>query len=166
MPLVSLSFLSSQQTKATDDTNKTLQRYLDYLFTFPNSTIMYTASDIVLWVHSNGAYLVEPNAKSRAGGYFFLSNFIKDLSKAAPKLNGSIHNLCIILKNIVSSTAECEIAAAFENGQDATVIHYTLIEIGSLQPPTPIQVDNTTVKKFIEGTIRERHTKSIDIKYI
>ena len=120
---------------------------------------------MVLWVYSNGAYLIELNAKSRAGGYFFLSNFIKDSSKAASKLNDPIYNLCIILKNIVSSAAGCEIAAAFENGQDATVICYTLIEIESPQPPTPIQVDNTIAQRFIDSTLKERHTKSIDMKY-
>jgi len=101
---------------------------------------------MVLWVHSDGAYLVEPGARSRVGGHFFLSDFIEDLSKAEPKLNGPILNLCKILKNIVSSAAKCEIAVAFENGQDATVIQRTLIEMGHPQPPTPIQVDNTTAK--------------------
>ena len=71
---------------------------------------------MVLWVHSNSAYLVEPNTKSRVSGDFFLSDFICDLSKAEPKLNGPIYHLYKILKNIVSSTAKCEIAAAFENG--------------------------------------------------
>ena len=126
---------------------------------------MYTASDMELWVHSDGAYHVEPNTKSRAGGYFFLSDFIKDLSKAAPKLNGPIHNLCIILKNIVSSATECEIAAAFENGQDTTIIRHTLIEMGYPQPPTPIQVDKTIAQRFIDGTLKEYRTKSIDMKY-
>ena len=37
--------------------------------------------------------------------------------------------------------------------------------MGHTQPPTPMQVDNTTAKKFIDGIIKERHTKSIDIKY-
>ena len=84
---------------------------------------------MILWVYSDGAYLVEPNAKSRAGRYFFLSDFIKDISKAIPKLNGPIYVLCKILKNIISLAAECEIGATFENGQDATVIRRTLIEM-------------------------------------
>lgn len=168
MGLVALSSLTHQQSKATEATSKALQRCLDYLFTFPNGTITYTASDMVLWVHSDGAYLVEPNAKSRVGGHFFLSDYISDLStisKIVPRLNGPIHTLCRILKNIVSSAAECEIAAAFENGRDATVIRRTLIEMGHSQPPTPIQVDNTTAQRFIDGTIKEKRTKSIDMKY-
>ena len=98
---------------------------------------------------------MEPNAKSRAGGYFFLSDFIKDISKAIPKLNGPIHVLCKILKNIVSLAAECEIDAAFENGQDTTITCCTLIKMGHLQPPTPIQVNNTTAQRFIDDTLKE-----------
>ena len=123
---------------------------------------------MVLWVHSDGAYLVEPNAKSRVGGHFFLSDFISDASKLSqivPRLNGPIHILCRILKSIVSSAAECEIAAAFENGLDAVVIRRALIEMGHPQPPTPIQVDNTIAQRFIDGTIKEKRTKSIDMKY-
>ena len=165
LPLVALSTVQGQQVNATDDTNKAVKRLLEYLLTFPNGTITYTASDMILWVHSDGAYLVEPGAKSRVGGHFFLSDFIKDIQTAAPKLNGPIHNLCKILRNIVSSAAECEIAAAFENGQEATVIRRTLEEMGHPQPPTPIQVDNTTAKRFIDGTLKENRTKSIDMKY-
>ena len=168
MPLVALSSLTSQQTKATDTTKRALQRCLDYLFAFPNGTITYTASGMVLWVHSDGAYLVGPNAKSRVGGHFFLSDYIHDLStlaKASLRLNGPVHTLCKILRNIVSSAAECEITGAFENGQDATVIRQTLIKMGHPQPLTLIQVDNTTAQRFIDGTIKEKRTKSIDMKY-
>ena len=37
--------------------------------------------------------------------------------------------------------------------------------MGHPQPPTPIQVDNTTAQRFIDGTIKEKRTKSIDMKY-
>ena len=77
---------------------------------------------MLLQVHSDRAYLVEPNAKSRAGGYFFFSDFIKDVETAPSKLNGLIYTLCKILKNVVSSAAKCKIATAFKNGQNATVI--------------------------------------------
>jgi hypothetical protein len=85
---------------------------------------------MILWVYSDSAHLVEPNTKSRIGGHFFCSNFIKDIKIAIPKLISPIHTLCKILKNVVSSTAECEIATDFKNSQDVTVIHRTLIEIG------------------------------------
>ena len=69
---------------------------------------------------------------------------LSKLSQIVLHLNGPMQTLCRILHNIVSSAAEYEIAAAFENSQDATVIRRTLIEMGYPQPPMPIQVDNAT----------------------
>ena len=70
-----------------------------------------------------------------------------------------------MLKNVVSSAAECEIVAAFENGQDATVTRRALQEMGHQQPPTTIQLDNTTATSFTNGTLKQKRTKRIDMKY-
>ena len=37
--------------------------------------------------------------------------------------------------------------------------------MGHPQPPTPMQVDNTTAQRFIEGTMKEKRTNSVDMKY-
>ena len=73
---------------------------------------------MVLWAHRHVEYLVEKNTNIRAGVHYFISNFVKGLELGAPTLNGPVHTLCKILKNVAASAAECEIAAAFENRQD------------------------------------------------
>lgn len=65
---------------------------------------------MVLSTHSNGECLSEEGAKSREGGHYFLSDLIKDFDKSQPNLNGSIHDLRKILKNIVASVSESEMA--------------------------------------------------------
>ena len=47
---------------------------MDYLYSHPNATIRYKASDMQLHIQSDAAYLVAPKAKSRVGGYFYLSD--------------------------------------------------------------------------------------------
>ena len=79
---------------------------MDYLDTFPNRKIICVKSDMELWVHRDGAYLIEPKARRRAGGFFFLSGVLNDAEKRIPKLNGPTHVLCEILKNVFSSAAE------------------------------------------------------------
>ena len=37
--------------------------------------------------------------------------------------------------------------------------------MGHPQPPMPMQVDKTTVQRFIDSTLKEKRTKSIDVKY-
>ena len=51
--LVALSDLETQQTKETHLTIKKLNQLLDYCCGFPNSTISYTKSDMILKLHSD-----------------------------------------------------------------------------------------------------------------
>ena len=69
--LVSLNSIGTQQSAApTLDTKAKTQHLLDYLSTHHTHTLRYNASDMILHIDSDAAYLVEPKAKSRAGGYF------------------------------------------------------------------------------------------------
>ena len=61
-----------------------------------------------LAVHSDSGYLSEPKAGSRAGGLFFLSN-----SADIPPNNGDILNISHIIKYVMSSATEAELAALY-----------------------------------------------------
>jgi hypothetical protein len=95
--LVALGTLASAQTKATLNTEKAITQFLDYAATNPNATITYFPSDMILIIHSDASYLSEPEARSRAGGIFYMSNQItKD--NPNPPLNGAIHITSKIMK--------------------------------------------------------------------
>eukprot|EP00957_Ditylum_brightwellii_P104070 7928480-Ditylum_brightwellii.AAC.1 len=47
---------------------------LDYCHTHPNATLQFLASNMILTLHSDALYLSEKKARSRAAGYFYLSN--------------------------------------------------------------------------------------------
>jgi len=113
MVLMALSTLASEQTKATENTNKNIEQLLDYLATHPDATIRYKASDMILNIHSDASYLSEPKAQSRAVGYFFLGWLPKEGSPI--KINGAILTLCTFLKFVASSAAEAELGALFLN---------------------------------------------------
>jgi hypothetical protein len=65
-----------------------------------------------LQIHSNASYLSEIWARSRAGGYFFLSDRLKKLPPAPtntpPPLNGAIHVHSSIMRSVLSSGTEAE----------------------------------------------------------
>ena len=82
----------------------------------------------------DASYLSESEARSRASGYFSLSNH-PDKPGNAP-INGPIHIVSTILRNVMASAAEAEVGAAFLNAQQACAIHTTLIEMGYQQPAT------------------------------
>lgn len=65
----------------------------------------------------------------------------------------------------MSSAAEAEIGALFLNSRQAIPARTTLIEMGHQQPPTPIQVDNTTALGFVGKNITPKATKSTDMNF-
>jgi len=75
----------------------------------------------------------------------------------------AIYVLCKILKIVMSSSAEPEIGASFENGTAALPIRNTLEEMKHLKPP--IQVDNTTAVFFAKGILKQKWTKAIDMRF-
>ena len=65
----------------------------------------------------------------------------------------------------MSSAAEAEIGAAFINAKAALPIRTTLEELGHPQPPTTMQVDNTTAGVFANITITQKRSKVIDMRF-
>ena len=64
---------------------------LDYLATQEEAVLTYSASNMVLAVHSDAGYLNEANARSRAGG---ISSYqIIQLTPQTMELSSTLHKL-------------------------------------------------------------------------
>ena len=86
--LPALNGIASDQANPTKKTKERTQQLMDYLYTYPDAYIRYYASDMVLHVDSDAAYLVAPKSRSRAAGFYYLSNHPSHQQQ--PKLNGAI----------------------------------------------------------------------------
>ena len=60
--IISLSDLGSTQAAATELTKTDISQLLDYLSTYPDDSILYRSSDMILSAHSDAAYLNVPRA--------------------------------------------------------------------------------------------------------
>lgn len=60
--LIALNELSAHQSNPTEDTLKKCHHLLNYSATHPLATVRYHASDMVLMVDTDAAYLVLPKA--------------------------------------------------------------------------------------------------------
>ena len=165
--LVALGTLASAQTKGTEATMEALTQLLDYAASHPNAVIRYKASDMILYIHSDASYLSESEARSRAGGFFFLSNKSDPSNKETPPpmLNGAIHIVSTIMNNVMSSATEAEVGALFHNAQDACSLRTALEFLGHPQPPTPIQTDNATAYGIVNDTVKQKRSKAIDMRF-
>ena len=129
---------------------------LDYAATYPNPKLRFYASDMILHVDSDAAYLVLPNAKSRYAGYFYLSDMPPAHGDPNPKLNAPIHINCRIFRNTLSSSSECETGGVFFNCQEAIPIRISLEALNHPQPATPVKTDNSVAFSFSHANIRQR----------
>ena len=69
--------------------------------------------------------------------------------------NGAIHVIAKIIKNVVSSAAEAEIAGVFFNAKEAVPIKLALEEMGHTQNATEIVTDNSTAFQIINNTCKQ-----------
>jgi hypothetical protein len=108
---------------------------LDYVTAYPfDGIIIYQASDIVLCAHSDAGFLNKTNSRSRAGAHIFLSD-----NKPFPLFNGAVLSITQIIKFIMASAAESELAALFVTAREMIPHRQTLISMSWPQPKSPIQ---------------------------
>ena len=156
--LHALNDIATQTVNGTQSTMDAVKYFLNYCACNPDTSIMYRASDMVLRVDSDGAYLVAPKARSRAGGYHFLSN------ADGTTFNAPIYVLAKVLKHVTASAAETEIGAIYLNAREATIFRQTLADMGHPQQATPIKTDNTTARGIIDETMKAKYLKGADMR--
>jgi hypothetical protein len=151
-----LSIISSQQAKATMNTAKAIHQLLGYVATYPADRVTYRASSMVLAVHSDASYLTEPNSCSQAGTHIFLSE-----DDPIPRQNGPVLMLSQIIKYVMASAAEAELAALYHTACEMVPLWNALKEMGWTKPNSPIQTDNSTAIGFVHDTIIQQQIKMI-----
>ena len=116
---------------------------------------------MILKIHSDASYLSEAKARSRAGGHFYMGD---KASNQPERGNGPLLNKSTIMRNVMSSAAEAECGALYDNTKEGVPLRNTLAEMGHPQPPTPLQVDNSTTHGFANKQIKQQKSKSMDMR--
>ena len=68
-----------------------MTKILNYSASHPDAVTEYRRSIIILRIYLDKSYISEPEAGSRAGGYFFLGPKSNTPIKAMPLKNGPVH---------------------------------------------------------------------------
>jgi hypothetical protein len=160
-----LNEISTQQSAPTEETRKKSKMLLDYLSTYPNAVLRFFASDMILNVEADSAYLVLPKARSRGAAWFIFGNDPRKTDR--PMSNSPVHVSCVTLKNVMSSAAEAETGGLFTAAQRACPIRTAAIELGHPQPTTgtPLYTDNSTAKGILTATMRQKLSKAFDMRF-
>ena len=154
-----LSSIAAKQANGTTSVLDACHQLLDYVATYPCAAIRYHANKMILAAHSDASYLSEPDSKSHVGGHYFLT----EQDSNAPN-NGTILTLAAIIKHVVSSASEAELAALFYNCKNAVPLQQTLEEMGHHQPQTIVTTDNSTAHGLITNTMVPKASKAMDMR--
>jgi hypothetical protein len=111
---------------------------------------------MVLAAHSNASFLTETKSRSRAGAHIFLSE-----DDPIPRNNGPVLTLSQVIKFVMASAAEAELAALYNTAREMIPLRNALEEMGWKQPRSPNQTDNSTTTGFVQDRIIQRQIKMI-----
>ncbi len=120
----------------------------------------YSASKMILAVHSDAGYCNKKKSQNRVGGHFFLTN-----NAEHPTNNGAILRIAMIIQAVMTSAAEAELGALYLNAREAVYLWQILNKMGYPQPRTPIQTDNSTAEGVINSKIQPKRTKVMDMHF-
>ena len=157
--LHALNELACQVTKGTTSTLAAATYLLNYIASNPKPRIRYYASDMILHIDSDASFQVCPQARSRAGGYHYLG------SKDGTLFNAPIEVIAKVIKPVMGSAAEAEVAALHMNAQEAIPLRFCLEELGHAQGATQICTANQTAKGFVRGRIKQKRSRTFDRQY-
>ena len=160
-----LNEISSAQANPTEDTNTKAAMLMDYLHTYPDAVLRFHASDMILTMETDAAYLVLPQARSRAAAWFILGN--DPNTHKQPMTNAPVHVMCNTIKNVMASAAEAETGGIFMATQRACPLRTAIIELGHPQPKTgtPCYTDNATAKGILTASMRQKLSKAFDMRF-
>ena len=158
--LKAVNSVASAQANPTENVKTAAIQILHYGHTYPNASITYYASDMILSIDADASYLGETGARSRAASTF------KFVTKDNPDYeNGLIECISTIIPTIVTSAAEAEYAGLFIAGQTGLQYRYTLSDLNCPQPATRITCDNLTSGKLCHGVWKNKRNKPMDMRY-
>ena len=79
--------------------------------------------------------------------------------------NGAVLNIAHIIKHVMTSVTEAELASLYITTQEAVYLRVILEKMGHKQPPTPLQMDNAMAEAVSNGKVQPKRTKSMDMHF-
>jgi hypothetical protein len=157
--LVALNAIALRQSKATVHTEQLVHTLLDYVAMYLNDGIIYQAINMVLCAHADVSYLNETKSRSRAGAHIYLSE-----DDPIPCLNGVVLTIATIIKFVMASATEAELAVLFIAARKMVPHRQTLINMGWPQPCSPVQTNKSTAIGVTNKTIIAKRANMMDMR--
>ena len=107
----------------------------------------------------DASYLNKTKSHGRAGAHIYLSE-----DDQIPCLNDAVSTVATIIKFVMASAAEAELAALFIAARKMVPHRQTLINMGWPQPCSPVQTDNSTAIGVTNKTIIAKRANMMEMR--
>jgi hypothetical protein len=114
---------------------------------------------MVFCAHNDTRFLNKTNFHSCARAHIYLSE-----NNLFPCFHGAVLSTAQVIKFVMASAAEAELAALLVTAREMILHRQTLIDMGWPQPKSPIQTDNSTAAGVTNKTIVPRRAKMMDMR--
>ena len=159
--LVKLGQLGQMQSKPTETTKREAGAFLDYVNTWPDASVVFYASDMILRCVSDGSHRGEPNGGSRVAGFHYFG------TKGSNAINGAVQILCRLLDVQSSSACETELGAVYENARVNAGLRTLAGEMGHPQSaPTEFECDNKCAVGIACDTEKQKRAAAMDMRFL
>jgi hypothetical protein len=160
--IMTINVLASEQSNVTEITADKVIKLLNYCNIHPETKTRYHASDMILHNYSDASYLSENEAKSRSGGFFDMVNTSKKRQKTHKRSNFDCQQ-SPLTRNVVSSGSRNW--SSFHRCKGRSCPQNNIEGIGTQAVATPMETDNTTATGYSNGTIKQKRTKAMDMRF-
>jgi hypothetical protein len=160
-----VNMLASAQSTGTAKVWHDFLHFTNFAATWPDCSIVFKASDMILILDADVSYLSESGARSRGGGVAFLGS-----RNDSSFINAPIEVMSVILPTVVSSACEGEYAAAFLVAQMAKPLRVQLRDLDYKQDmftngSTLLTTDNQCADGIANNSIKLKRSRAIDMRY-
>ena len=150
---VVLVTITPTQTTGSKDTTKNLVQFLNHCSMYPDATILYTSSGMILYTSRDVSYLTESRAWIWSGCHFYLSDKPMAPSTLLPP------SWRMLLPLLPSPHVE-------NSSSTAKVLRTILEEMGHTQAPIPMETNNSTAQGMVTSSVRQCCSKAIDMRLL
>jgi hypothetical protein len=81
------------------------------------------------------------------------------------KLNGAFHVSANIMRFVVASVAKAELGALYHNCQTGIIFCDILNYMGHPHPKTPFHCNNATAVGIANNTVKQQHSRSMEMRF-
>ena len=158
--LPAVNAIGAEMVGPTQRLLRSCERLLSYAAAYPNNTLVYRASDMILELQCDASYLSRSRSRSVAGGLGYFGARASDGS-----INGPVFTHSTVLDVVVASAAEAEYGGTFTIAQQGEFCRTVAIAVGHMQPATIIYCDNKCAVGLANDTLKQRRSKCVDMRY-